>query len=150
MPYVVWRANYIILDALIQSRNAPISFVTSVCPSILKYQRVDLRLEGFQWNLILGNFSKTCRENPNLLKVGGKKYQTLYISVCHIVCSYICNATMKIMHCGISTTTISIFIELMTATYVREQYKGTENNVTFSWQQWIHERATTLDLIYVD
>jgi len=42
---------------------------TSSCLSVLPHVLAPLLLDGFPWNLILGNYMKVRRENPNSVKV---------------------------------------------------------------------------------
>jgi hypothetical protein len=46
-----------------------ISFVMPVCLSVLLHVATWLPLEGFWLNLMFGDFSKICRENPSLIKI---------------------------------------------------------------------------------
>jgi len=43
-----------------------------------KQMSVGLTLEGFPWNLMVGNFIKTCQENKNSVKIE-QNYRALYI-----------------------------------------------------------------------
>jgi hypothetical protein len=62
---------------------------------------------------------KICKVNPNLVKIG-QKYQTLHEdpSVFHVVGSDICKTTINRTHCCVSMAMLSIFIILLTATYM--------------------------------
>jgi hypothetical protein len=68
-----------------KSRKSPVTFVTSVSPSVCLHlcPQVSARLplDGFPWNLILGTSMKICRENTNLPKIG-QTYLTFYLKPC--------------------------------------------------------------------
>jgi len=62
------------LDAFAKLRKVAISFVISVYllsvrPSVRPHGTNRLLLNGFSWNLIFEYFSKTCRENSNLIRI---------------------------------------------------------------------------------
>jgi len=61
-----------------RSRNAPISSVMSVHPSVCPRISAHLRLDKFSWNLVLEASTKICREARSLVKVK-KKSQALYM-----------------------------------------------------------------------
>jgi hypothetical protein len=59
----------------------PLTSCPSVClPCLCVRPHVSTRLplDGFPWSFMLGTFTKTCWETPNLMKVG-QKYRTLYV-----------------------------------------------------------------------
>ena len=59
-----------LLGAFVQSRNATITFVTSV--RLPPHVPERLPLYGFTWDFILGQFLKICSENQNLVTIGQK------------------------------------------------------------------------------
>jgi len=59
-----------LLDAFPKLRKMTISFVMSVCPSVLPHGITLLRLDGFSWNMIFEASSRICRENPSFFKIG--------------------------------------------------------------------------------
>ena len=63
-----------ILGAFPKLRKATMSFVMSVRP----HGTPQLPLAGVSWNLIFEDFSKICRENSSLIKIG-QEWRALYM-----------------------------------------------------------------------
>jgi hypothetical protein len=87
---------------------------------------------------------KMCQDTLNLVKIR-QKYQALYvkIQVCVILLEATkCSATIHRMHCCASMAMLSVFITLLTVTYISTLQ--TEHTVAFSWQQWLCKHATML------
>jgi hypothetical protein len=59
------------------TKKETVSFVMSVCLSVLPHGTSRLPLNGILRNLILGNFITLCRENSNLVEIGQKIWDTL-------------------------------------------------------------------------
>jgi len=64
--------------AFAKLRKANISVVMSVRLSVRPRETNRLPLDGFSWNLIFGNFSKICRENSSVIKMG-QECRVLYM-----------------------------------------------------------------------
>jgi hypothetical protein len=62
--FAFYSINSLALGAFAKFRKTVISFFMSVCP----HGRTQLPLEGFSWNLMCEDFSKTYRENWGLVK----------------------------------------------------------------------------------
>jgi len=58
--------QHVFLGAFAKLWKATISFVMSVSP----HGTTRLPLDGFSWNLIIGDFSKICHENSSFIKIG--------------------------------------------------------------------------------
>jgi hypothetical protein len=67
-------------------------------------------------------FIKTCRENPNLVKIG-QIYQELYMKNVHVFDGGMCSAKINTTCCCVSMVTLHIFF-IMSATYASRRYEG--------------------------
>ena len=57
------------LGEIAETRKATISFVMSVCPSVLPLETTRQPLDGFSWNFIFAYFSKICRDNSSFFTI---------------------------------------------------------------------------------
>ena len=108
-----------------EQRNAPITFLLSLRPSLCQHVSARFPLDGFLWNL-METLTKTCSGTPNFVKIGQKcrccnaDYSQLYnnekgtnpcvfmatLKDFHIAGNYIWVSNTKRKHCCFSMTSL--------------------------------------------
>jgi hypothetical protein len=95
-----------------------------VSPPVCLRISAPLPLDRFFVRFCTEVFLRNSVEKIHTLLKSGKNIEHFTWSVFQIVVSAMCNTTIQIRQCCVSMTRHSIFITLLTVTFVRHHYKG--------------------------